>query len=201
LKRLGILSGLGAANLLFGAELKAAVLDLVQISYPEEVATTPGLQERKYRPLATGTVPRAFSQEQLDLLAQLVELIIPTTDTPGARAAGAHWYIDAVAEVDAALRQELKEGLAWLGERSKQQFGQPFLVLNEVQQVELLTLVGKLPMADPGRKFFELVKQGTLSAYYQSEIGLLQELGWVGHEYLPSFPGCPHPDPSHRRTG
>ncbi|MCH7765795.1 MAG: gluconate 2-dehydrogenase subunit 3 family protein [Acidobacteria bacterium] len=201
LKQIGALSGLCALDLLCGPELKAAVIDLVEISHPKQARLQPTTAEMEYRPLATGTVPKSFTRGDLDLLGDLVELIIPTTDTPGARAAGVHWYIDAVAEVNTQVRQSFSEGLAWLRERSQQHFDKPFGVVTESQRVELLTHMSRLPATDPGKQFFELAKQWTLDGYYKSQIGLLQELGWVGHEYLPSFPGCPHPDPSHRRKG
>ncbi len=201
LKQIGALSGLCALDLLCGPKLKAAVTGLVEISHPKQVRLQPNTAEMEYRPLATGTVPKSFTRGDLDLLGDLVELIIPTTDTPGARAAGVHWYIDAVAEVNTQVRQGFSEGLAWLRERSQQQFNKPFGVVTESQRVELLTHMSQLPATDPGKRFFELAKQWTLDGYYKSQIGLLQELGWVGHEYLPSFPGCPHPDPSHRRKG
>lgn len=197
LKLLGALSSVGTANLLFGSELKAAVSGLVQIEKAQQHPSP----AKVYRPLATGTMPKVFSQDQLNVLAELVELIIPATDTPGARAAGAHWFIDTVAEVDSAMRDGFMEGLVWLAETCRAEFGKGFLALSQEQQIEMLTVMSQRDAEDRGRQFFELVKRWTLDAYYKSEIGLLQELGWVGHEYLPSFPGCPHPDPSHRMKG
>jgi hypothetical protein len=197
LKQLGLLSGLGAANLLFGSELKAAVSDLVHIGPTAHGAVAAA--EKTYRPLATGTVPKIFTRDQLDVLAELVELIIPTTDTPGARTAGVHWYIDTVAEVNTKMRQQFMEGLAWLAQHCQQDYGKGFAALTDDQKVALLTdMSGSAPDAS-GKKFFELAKQWTLDGYYKSEIGMMQELGWVGHEWLAFFPGCPHSDPSHRR--
>lgn len=202
LKQIGALSGLGALNLFCGPELKAAVLQLVQTDRPQRVSSSQAAvtPRSRYRPLAIGGTPKAFTQKDLALLGDLVELIIPTTDTPGAQAAGVHWYIDAVAEVDADLRQAFIEGFRWLRQRSQAHFGQAFRALREQQRLALIAQMGNLSLNDPGRRFFELLKQWTLDGYYKSEIGLLQELEWVGHEYLASFPGCPHPDPSHRRT-
>lgn len=199
LKQIGALSGLCALNLLPGSELKAAIINLVEISHATQGRLHQTTAEMEFRPLATGTVPKAFTQNDLDLLGDLVELIIPTTDTPGARAAGVHWYIDAVAEVNMDVRHKFSEGLAWLRERCQQEFDKSFSVVSESQRVELFTRMSQLPAGDAGRQLFELAKQWTLDGYYKSQIGLLQELGWVGHEYLPSFPGCPHRDPSHRR--
>ncbi len=200
LKQLAALSGLGAANLLCGRQLKAAVHELVQISQGQQGAVRGAATASKYKPLATATTPKAFPAQDLALLGDLVELIIPTTDTPGARAAGIHWYIDAVAAIEEKLRRALSDGFELLRQRSESQYRRPFRKLTEAQQTAVLTEISALPEGHPGAEFFQLLKQWTLDGYYKSEIGLLQELGWVGHEYLPFFPGCPHPDPSHRRS-
>ena len=49
-----------------------------------------------------------------------------------------------------------------------------------------------LPKNAPGNDFFETVKAMTLVGYYSSEIGLFEELHFVGNEALGTFPGCPH---------
>jgi len=38
--------------------------------------------------------PEAFDQAQLDIVAEFCEMIIPRTDTPGAKDAGVHKYVD-----------------------------------------------------------------------------------------------------------
>jgi hypothetical protein len=43
-------------------------------------------------------------------------------------------------------------------------------------------------------KFFAMAKDMTIDAYYKTEAGLRTELGWHGNTYLPSFPGCTHPE-------
>src|SRR5213076_416984 len=40
--------------------------------------------------------PRALSRAQVELVAAMAEHILPETDTPGARAAGVHRFIDAM---------------------------------------------------------------------------------------------------------
>jgi hypothetical protein len=43
-------------------------------------------------------------------------------------------------------------------------------------------------------KFFSMVKDMTIDAYYKTEAGLKTELGWHGNTFLASFPGCDHPE-------
>jgi hypothetical protein len=39
-----------------------------------------------------------------------------------------------------------------------------------------------------------MIKSMTADAYYTSQIGLVQELGYKGNTVLASFPGCDHPE-------
>jgi hypothetical protein len=46
----------------------------------------------------------------------------------------------------------------------------------------------------PSGKFFAMVKDMTVDAYYKTEAGLKTELGWHGNTFLPEFVGCDHPE-------
>jgi hypothetical protein len=39
-------------------------------------------------------------------------------------------------------------------------------------------------------RFFRLIKNLTADGYYTSRVGLLDELGYTGNTYRPSFPQC-----------
>jgi hypothetical protein len=149
-----------------------------------------------FRPLATGSLPRAFTRGEFAALAELVELILPATDTPGARAAGVHWYLDDAAAVEPRTAEQLKAALARLDERSRAAYGKGFAAAGERERVRVLAA-----MADENDASFAFVKARVIDAYYKSEAGQMGELEWVGHEFHDSFPGaCPHPDPkSHPR--
>lgn len=68
----------------------------------------------KRQPIASGGPARAFAPAQFALLTELVDLILPRTDTPGAVDAGAHWYVDQMAAARPALGLRLRAGLdAW----------------------------------------------------------------------------------------
>src|SRR5690606_27565621 len=59
------------------------------------------------------------------------------------------------------------------------------------------TVMAALAEGEPEEQaFFGLLKGRVIDAYYKSEIGLLGELAWVGHEFHSEFPGrCTHADP------
>ena len=87
-----------------------------------------------------GYAPRALSPVQLEQVATIAEHIIPATDTPGARAAGVHRFIDTMlAEYYAsAEREHLLNGLAEVDARARRTYGRAFLASSQANQRALL---------------------------------------------------------------
>ena len=144
--------------------------------------------------------PLFFDPHQNDTVILLTELIIPATDTGGAKAALVNRYFDLVLNESETDRQkEFLEGLAWIDGRALKLHNKPFVGLTEEQQTALLE-----PLADPkntnpedhtGVRFFNELKGWTIFAYYSSEIGSVQELHYDGANYHTEFPGaCKHPE-------
>lgn len=144
-----------------------------------------------------GYNPRALSDAQYKLLDQLTELIIPTDDTPGARAAGVSWFIDTTLFYGGAEACEpWHDGLDLIEAESKELFQKAFLDLDTGQQIQLLERLAeneRNPTTDL-EKFFVRLKRQTVYAYYFSEIGQRQALGYKGDTILKDFPGCTHPE-------
>jgi len=147
-----------------------------------------------------GWKPLFFDEHQNETVVTLTDLIIPETDTPGAKAALVNRYLDLkYNEEEPKTEMALIEGLAWLDGRSLSQHGKPFVRLAEEQQIAMLE-----PLADPtnsnpddrrGVEFFQLIKELTIFGYYTSKIGLDRELQYSGDTYNTSFPGaCTHPE-------
>ena len=134
---------------------------------------------------APGYRPIVFSPGDFKILSELVELIIPTTDTPGAAAAGADRYIDEEAVTRPEARNALQAGFSLLHEAG-------FESMAEADRVKLLTEWSKAGGAKGA--FFKTLKEMTIDGYYSSEIGLVQELGYKGNTFLAEFPGCQHPE-------
>jgi glucoside 3-dehydrogenase (cytochrome c) hitch-hiker subunit len=131
--------------------------------------------------------PRALTRAQAELVAAIAEHILPETDTPGARAAGVHRFIDAlVAESYPPLeRQRFLEGLADVDARAAQGSGRPFLQCAAQDQRALLEALDRDGPAVP---FFRTLKELTLVGYYTSEIGATRELH---HSPVPGrYDGC-----------
>jgi gluconate 2-dehydrogenase gamma chain len=106
--------------------------------------------------------PRFFSSTQYALLEETADLIIPRTDTPGARDAGVPVALDALMA-------------AWASRERQQQFRE---LLDQIDRsarghADSLLAFDKARATDPiYRKFKELV----LTLYYLSETGATQEL-------------------------
>lgn len=143
--------------------------------------------------------PKFFSPAELELVATLGELVIPQTDTPGARAARTHEHIDLVlSESLPDVQHDFRDGLDWLTRRSRDLHNRPFLDLSAAQQTALLTQIAAPSPANPeddrGHRFFLDLRSRVVFAYYTSEIGLIQELTYKGKQVLGHWEGCPHPD-------
>jgi hypothetical protein len=148
---------------------------------------------------APGWTPRVLSAAQNELVVTLTELIIPETDTPGAKAALVNRFIDSVLqEAPAAERTRFLQGLAWIDRRSRALFKTAFTAATAEQQAALLTRLsaaGSPAREDrAGLDFFRAIKSMTINGYYTTEAGLRQELGDDGQLFLPRFVGCDHPE-------
>jgi hypothetical protein len=137
--------------------------------------------------------PTFFQPSEFRTMEGLTECIIPRSDTPGARDAGVALLIDKAIVADATLAEPFRAGLADLNTLSVSSYGQEFVELTDQQQIAVLTPMSLQPDSPLG-KFFAMVKDMTVDAYYKTEAGLKTELGWHGNTYLPNFPGCQHPE-------
>ncbi len=142
--------------------------------------------------------PKFFDLHQNEMVEVLTELIIPATDSPGAKAALVNRFMDLwLNDEEADKQREFLEGLSLLDGRSLRLHSKPFTALSAEQQTQILT-----PLADADNKnpddaigvcFFQTLKDMTIFGYYTSQIGLEQDLQYVGDEYHNSFPGaCAH---------
>jgi len=143
----------------------------------------------RYRPLAEGN-PRFFDAGEYKTLTRMVDMIIPRTDTPGAADAGVPLYIDIIVNSDPALGAKFRNGLSELDRAALKAAKKNFADAPEPARIKVLESM--LPSQAPGNDFFETVKAMTIVGYYSSEIGLFEELHFIGNEALSNFPGCPH---------
>ena len=142
--------------------------------------------------------PKVFNAHQNETVVLLSEMIIPQTDTPGAKAAKVNEFIDLVLDdANEIERKQFLNGLAWMDGRSQELFGADFVSAAPEQQTALLTIVAspknKAFEDQVGIDFFKAIKALTITGYYTSEIGMKQELGDDGQLFFLEYPGCTHP--------
>ncbi len=122
-----------------------------------------------------------FTAEQRALMTTLSERVMPTTDTPGAIAAGVPAFIEKLL-ADWAMPDERKPiltGLDAIEARSQADYQVAAAKATPEQQDALLTLAldGKLSGA---ADFFDKFRQLVVTGYFTSEVGMTLE-----REYLP----------------
>jgi gluconate 2-dehydrogenase gamma chain len=146
--------------------------------------------------------PRVLTAEETELVAVVGEHIIPTTDTPGARAALVHRFIDTMLAdyYTPAERQLFVRGLADLDARARSMTGAPFARCTPAQQRATLDAVDQEAFAvvtsrsatDAAREtehhYFRTMKELVILGYYTCEVGATRELRY---ERVPGrFDGC-----------
>ena len=127
--------------------------------------------------------PKTLSSQTYQRLAILVDTIIPETETLGAHQAGVTKMVDE----DAADRPALKAEIEKLVSRFA---ADNFFEMEEWKQTLLMTDY----MTDAGERgeLFSYLKNLVIDRYYSTEAGLVEELGYQGNTFLPSYPGCQH---------
>jgi gluconate 2-dehydrogenase gamma chain len=127
--------------------------------------------------------PQLFDDHQNATVIALSDLIIPATDTPGAKAARVNEYVDLIlAEGGAERRARFIEGLGMLDGVALREHSRPFVRCTPEQQTAILARLSK-----SGDAFFLLAKRLTIEGYYSSRQGIA-ELNKGGR--VPKTFGC-----------
>jgi hypothetical protein len=138
--------------------------------------------------------PEFLDDHQNQTVIALVDLIIPATDTPGAKAALVNRHIDHI--LSAAPQDEktrFREGLWWVDGYAIRKHNKPFVGCTPAEQTAILETLdaGTEPGVGPGQRFFQMLKGITAEIYYATEIGF-NELNKGGR--VPATFACPHPE-------
>ena len=127
---------------------------------------------------------RVLDAQQQVLVQTLTDIIIPATDTPGAKAVAVDQFIDVMLAdwYDPADRQTFLDGLADVDARSKAATGKAFTDATAAQQATLLTALDdelarlRATHQKLDKNFWRNLKWLTLTGYYTSQVGFEQEL-------------------------
>jgi hypothetical protein len=145
--------------------------------------------------------PVLFTAEQDALVTELADTIIPTTKTPGAKAAKVNEIIDIVLKdcYKPADQKRFTDGLEQTDKLSQEAYSKNFVALDTMQRIEIVRRLeteakqqktemarssGQQDVQIPREKrqftpFFTMLKDLTLMGYFTSEIGAKQALEYV----------------------
>lgn len=136
-------------------------------------------------------VPGFFNATQAAIVSEVAEIIIPRTDTPGAKDLGVPAFIDTMlkdtySNVD---QERYVRGLEQFALRAQQTHGRTFIELDAAQQQQLVREVhdaaiqaGRDNEADDRREnrpFILMTKELTMLGFFTSEIGATQILQYT----------------------
>ncbi|PTS91699.1 hypothetical protein DBR11_28545 [Pedobacter sp. HMWF019] len=118
------------------------------------------------------------------LLAELVEIIIPETDTPGAKSAMVHLFVIEMVENCTSAKEKgiFYRGMESLKAYCKQEHGRDFMNCKEWERQAIIShfekhdslsagLMGKVEKKLFGEPFFSLLKRYTINGYCVSFLG------------------------------
>jgi gluconate 2-dehydrogenase gamma chain len=204
LLRAGVLTGAAVALRPRRSTAQSGTQDAAQT--PELTPAQRGVDASK--DLASpGWKPLFLDEHQNETLIVLSDLIIPVTDTPGAKEALVNRYIDLVLAASTTENQRaFLSNLAFLDGESIRRYKAAFRYLSREDQDDLLHALAYPPggsgwtgeqVSDPGHTHFEQLKTRIGVAYYNSEIGT-RELGWDGNFTHGVYQGCNHPEGNHK---
>ena len=137
--------------------------------------------------------PLLFDSHQNKTVVALTELVIPATDTPGAKAAKVNEYIDLMLhDVASDKGHGFLKGLGWLDGHAIRSHGAPFVALEEEHQIAILESLDEAEDPDlaAGAEFFARLKRLTVEGYYTSRIGIAE----LNKNGVPATFACEHDD-------
>ena len=129
-----------------------------------------------------------FLAGDVALLDEIADTILPTTKTPGAKAAGVGPFMATmVADTyDPREQRVFVDGLATLERECERLHGVAFMAASPAQRVALLERLDREALehmrsvgADERPHYFRMIKELTLLGYFTSEIGYTQAMRYV----------------------
>ncbi|MEM7374863.1 MAG: gluconate 2-dehydrogenase subunit 3 family protein [Bacteroidota bacterium] len=128
-----------------------------------------------------------LNEHELTTVAVLCDIILPATSTAGsANDAEVPAFIEFIVKDLPSHQLPMRGGLMWMDSESNKRFNKLFKDATDAQQIEIVDDIaypdpdGKKPEMAYGIKFFNLMRNLTLTGYYTSKIGI-EDLGYMGN--------------------
>lgn len=128
-----------------------------------------------------------FSPAEIGTLTILADIILPASEHGGIKEAGVPEFLEFRVKDQPGLQLPLRGGLAWLNHESRLRYEKPFAELSSEQQISIVDEIAgydvKVPESERpiGQRFFNLVRNLTLTGYYTSAVGI-RDLGITGNQ-------------------
>lgn len=135
---------------------------------------------------------RTFDEKQLATLADIVEAILPTTDTPGAKALKVHQYIDSslADNFKPDDQKPILDVVTAIEAAAQDAYAKPFTKLSTEEQHLIVADFDKAAFGSkpPQPNAFRTLKSLTIGGYFITEVGQTQVLQ---HVAVPgAYNGC-----------
>ncbi len=146
-----------------------------------EIGCTPGVENAK-------SAGAFFSNEQIALLDEMGETILPATSTPGAKAAKVGEFMNVMVRDCYTPRNQavFRRGMERLDEQCKEETGKTFMDCSAAERTAFFTKVDAKQNAYMKNKtpeqpshYFRMIKELTLLGFFTSEVGATKALRYV----------------------
>jgi len=128
-----------------------------------------------------------FDEHELTSIAVLCDIILPKKgDLGSATDAGVPEFIEFIVKDLPDNQLPMRGGLAWLDGESNKRYNKRFIDLIDSEQISIIDDIAypdpddEQPEMGPGRKFFNQIRNLTLTGYYTTKMGF-DDLGYVGN--------------------
>jgi hypothetical protein len=171
---------------------RVAVLMGGAISAPAVLGVLSGCSPK---PSGASWNPQFLSKQEGAIVEEVAELIVPRTDTPGARDVGVPAFIDVILKDAYPSEDQARfvSGLKDFDSEAQRAHGKPFLELSQAQRLAFLQKThdvaataehaqadaDDVPAAERKRPFVLMMKELTLLGFFTSEVGATQVLQYV----------------------
>lgn len=128
-----------------------------------------------------------LSTGQTDTLVDIVDTLIPASDTPGAKALNVPDFVQKMLAdcYEPAVQQKVKDGLDSVDTLAKASFNQAFSACDPIQRLDVLKQLQAAPDAKQ-KEVYALIKNLTVQGYTTSEYVMTKFLNYnmiPGHYY------------------
>ena len=133
-------------------------------------------------------VGEPFTANEIALLDEIADTILPTTGTPGAKAAGVGRFMAMMVTdaYDAREQRAFRDGMQALESECRALHGADFLAVSPQQRLALLERLDREQFDTAARfpdrdlpHYFRMMKELALLGYFTSEIGYTQALRYI----------------------